>query len=103
MTKTGAVELRRLGVQVQLIRTGTVHKVCADYTQRLPGGSRRVPHIGGALGAVLTAWLMNYGLEKRLREPETFTRSERKVHTSEGLARLVSIQLIDRATLEAVA
>lgn len=66
LTPSGLVALAGLGVDTTALRPGTAYQACADYTVRLPDGRRGVPHVGGKLGAALTAWLQHRGYAERL-------------------------------------
>src|SRR5688500_2506595 len=98
VTQAGVAELTRLGVEMLTITPLMVHKACADYTERLPDGSRGVPHLGGALGAALTQWLLDYGLAERLQEPRNVYEKRALALTSAGRACLIGVGLIDKRT-----
>ena len=102
LAEAGAIGLNGLGIPTQDIVQGVAHKACADYTQRLPDGGRGVPHIGGALGAALTQWLLDSGFAERLRDPKSIYERRALALTTAGYAGLVSSGLIDRTMLGAL-
>lgn len=66
LTSSGVAALAELGVDTTALRSASAYQACADYTVRLPNGQRGVPHVGGKLGAALTAWLQQRGYAERL-------------------------------------
>lgn len=59
MTEAGLAALTAFGLNVgELARSRRFADACLDWTER-------APHLGGALGAAITAWLLGLGWIER--------------------------------------
>ena len=103
LTEAGRLALTELGVDLDDVTPASTHKACPDYTQRLPGGTRGIPHIGGDLGAALTSWLVSAGWAERLPAPGSVYETRTLVLTPAGREHLSAAGLIDRSGLVAAA
>lgn len=96
LTPAGLAALTGLGVETTALRCSAVYQACADYTVRLPDGRRGVPHVGGKLGAALTAWLQQRGYAERL--PAATTVYERRTLRLTACGRAALVELGVAAT-----
>jgi hypothetical protein len=94
LTESGKKELANLRFVVESITPGQLHKACPDYTERLPDGTRGVPHIAGELGAAITRWLLSSGMAERVPEPATVNEARVLILTSWGRENLRAAGLL---------